>query len=537
VPGGKSEKFSRADQPSRILPSIPRPHGGSVRVHGLRVLIIDNDPAKLDVLSTDLRGLGATVGVGDQGDSGFNQAMRFMPDVVISDLVSPGETGWRFIERLRHHPLLHWTPILLLRWWETTASGDGRVLIDRLVDRVEEVLASRRVIEERIAAGQPLGERIELIGPPLLLRLLAGARLNGLLTVNDAWSVFEVRINGDQMQIRRNGVDGNSDNGIQALLQLLLCDVGRWTFRTSSSVATQKTGLSVDGSLKQAGHNLSLLFRQDALFDTAVVGRLRVEKDALLAAAATMEMSTRGITDAIIEGKSETELDVLASGNEKLMEVDRVIKILIRCGAIHLDEESPKGARRKNDSEQSIGYLLKKLSEQWTDSPLSDDNLGAAGLGSGQAVQRPNETKSFAGAYSVSNVASERIGQIRTAKPLLTQETIDLEHSDKGNPDAEDTSPVSLPRPDTTPFERPDGRILRELRDGGMDDFSGGFRRMIHDSLAPGPIDNSEKGRGPMVFALVLALLLGALLVAGVVLLADSDRRPSRPATGQSPRP
>lgn len=59
-----------------------------------------------------------------------------------------------------------------------------------------------------------------------------------------------------------------------------------------------------------------------------------------------------------------------------------------------------------------------------------------------------------------------------------------------------------------------------------------GFRPLplLHDSLVPSPREGEERGRSQLWIALALALLLGALLVAGLVVLGSSEREPPPPS-------
>ena len=78
-----------------------------------RVLIVDDDPDLCDLLSEYLAANGLTVAAAGDG-AAMRQAMaRQMPDVVVLDLMLPGEDGLSIFRRFRaeRHPPI---PVLML---------------------------------------------------------------------------------------------------------------------------------------------------------------------------------------------------------------------------------------------------------------------------------------------------------------------------------------------------------------------------------------------------------------------------------------
>ena len=86
----------------RVHPMAPLGTAGSViRLDGLRVLIVDDDPDALDLASAILGGAGATVRTGSSVPEALRALQDWRPDVLISDIEMPGEDGYSLIRKVR----------------------------------------------------------------------------------------------------------------------------------------------------------------------------------------------------------------------------------------------------------------------------------------------------------------------------------------------------------------------------------------------------------------------------------------------------
>ena len=77
---------------------VPR---GTPELAGLRVLIIDDDPAIRDALWILLGKAGMIVDTADSSAMGFARMAAVAPDAVICDILMPVEDGYGFVRRLR----------------------------------------------------------------------------------------------------------------------------------------------------------------------------------------------------------------------------------------------------------------------------------------------------------------------------------------------------------------------------------------------------------------------------------------------------
>jgi signal transduction histidine kinase len=71
---------------------------------GVRVLVVDDDPAGVDLIAQVLGQRGAEVAGCDSAASAVEMATRWRPDVVVSDIEMPEEDGYALVRRLRAMP-------------------------------------------------------------------------------------------------------------------------------------------------------------------------------------------------------------------------------------------------------------------------------------------------------------------------------------------------------------------------------------------------------------------------------------------------
>lgn len=71
---------------------------------GLRILVVDDDPHTLDLLTTALGTTGAAVASADSAERALEQLTRQGADVIVSDIAMPGEDGLWLMRRVRRLP-------------------------------------------------------------------------------------------------------------------------------------------------------------------------------------------------------------------------------------------------------------------------------------------------------------------------------------------------------------------------------------------------------------------------------------------------
>jgi signal transduction histidine kinase len=107
-------------------PDLVREGGGPSLRH-LKVLVVDDQPDSLDVVSVALMTCGADVRTCSRADEALEETRRWRPDVLIADIAMPGEDGYSLIRKVRALPERDGghTPAIALT---AHARGDDRLL-------------------------------------------------------------------------------------------------------------------------------------------------------------------------------------------------------------------------------------------------------------------------------------------------------------------------------------------------------------------------------------------------------------------------
>jgi hypothetical protein len=499
------------------------------------LLVVDTSLARTEAARAGLEELGLKVAAGGPDESGYLRALEFLPDVVLADLTTPGQPGWWLFQRFRRQPLLKSVPVLLMRWWEQ-AEGEPKVLVSRVAERTVEILAPVRVIEQRIAAGRTLADRVEVTGIPALLKLLCGARLSGVMSINDSWNVFEVGFDTGRIKsVSRRGVDGESDSGPEAFVQLLLCDAGRWSFRAASkaSRADNMQG-SLDDALNAASGQLAFLLGPAATIGEGSAGQLGVRRQLMHDVASTLSGSARQLVEALASGISPPEIDSLLVAPAELITAERAMVNLMRCGAVRPFATPGEVERDEADDRlaRAVAYLLSKIARDHHAPPPEE------------APEEPAEPEGASGTtssggkgfYQVSKVTAERVAlkaresmNVPGANVRPQVGRIDLTPGDSAKLQFEAGAPTPVLEPESMAWA---AGLRSSADEGELGDLPGAV--MPHDSLVPAPPDRKEaKSKRQMWLALALTLILGGLLVVGLVVIGSSS--PDRPGEIEGP--
>lgn len=98
--------------PAAVAPALPQaaraPRAEATRpapsIHGVRVLVVDDDRDTLETLSAVLEPRGAAVQTAASAEEGLAVFERWRPDVIVCDIGMPGTDGYQFIATIRHRP-------------------------------------------------------------------------------------------------------------------------------------------------------------------------------------------------------------------------------------------------------------------------------------------------------------------------------------------------------------------------------------------------------------------------------------------------
>jgi DNA-binding response OmpR family regulator len=84
------------------------------RRQNVRVLWADDDPMIRCVMATNLEAEGFDVQTVADGDAAYAEVTRFRPDVLVLDIMMPGQDGYAVLRALRRNPETAEVPVILL---------------------------------------------------------------------------------------------------------------------------------------------------------------------------------------------------------------------------------------------------------------------------------------------------------------------------------------------------------------------------------------------------------------------------------------
>jgi len=88
--------------------------GKLVGMPEVRILIVDDDPWILRMVSTLLEKRGYGIFTAEDGEDGVLKADQSKPDLIITDVMMPRMDGWQMVRALRSRPDLAFIPVIFL---------------------------------------------------------------------------------------------------------------------------------------------------------------------------------------------------------------------------------------------------------------------------------------------------------------------------------------------------------------------------------------------------------------------------------------
>ncbi|MBU1109229.1 MAG: PAS domain S-box protein [Candidatus Riflebacteria bacterium] len=126
---------------SSPIPSAPQkdvqlPENLSARSQPV-ILAIDDDPEALDLIDRNLSREGFTIVCASSGLEGLKIAREIQPDVILLDVVMPGESGWDILLLSKTDPLISHIPVILLTMLDDAEKGFALGAADYLIKPIE----------------------------------------------------------------------------------------------------------------------------------------------------------------------------------------------------------------------------------------------------------------------------------------------------------------------------------------------------------------------------------------------------------------
>jgi DNA-binding response OmpR family regulator len=152
-----------------------------------RVLVVDDDPDILDLISFNLSRAGFDCLLAADGASALDAIMRKPPDLVVLDIMLPGIGGLELLKRLKFDPMLRTVPVILL-----TARGEE---VDRILGLelgADDYITKPFSVREMVLRAQRVVARTRTDEAARVL-ICDGIRLDV--------ERFEVRVRGEEVRL------------------------------------------------------------------------------------------------------------------------------------------------------------------------------------------------------------------------------------------------------------------------------------------------------------------------------------------------
>ena len=98
------------------LEPTPSGHSASMNAPTLRatVLVADDEPSMLSLISQHVRTLGHTVHLAHDGEEAWEQVQTHRPDLVLLDVMMPAMSGWEVCRKIREDKSLSKTAVVMI---------------------------------------------------------------------------------------------------------------------------------------------------------------------------------------------------------------------------------------------------------------------------------------------------------------------------------------------------------------------------------------------------------------------------------------
>ncbi|MEC7521428.1 MAG: hypothetical protein VYE22_16235 [Myxococcota bacterium] len=238
----------------QLLEDEPEADDGEV-LRRRRVLLIEQNPARADVLVQELRARGALVAVADGDGNGLERARAHDPDVVVID--GSGVDGWAMpaLRKLRRDPRLRWASLLVVDAEQLWPREDTRPDVARLGAALRSLIRPDQQLAERAEREETFDTRLEMIGPSRLLRALTETGRGLKLSVTHPRARVEVDLaEGLLVGARAFEAKGDAElaEGPGALAALLGLGSGRVRVERKDAPSAANVMAPVDDAIAQA---------------------------------------------------------------------------------------------------------------------------------------------------------------------------------------------------------------------------------------------------------------------------------------------
>lgn len=215
------------------------------------VLIVDDEYAGRQTLESVLEGEGYSLQMAENGPQAIEKAKKYLPDVILLDLMMPGMTGFEVCQRIRNDPQVAEIPIIVL-----TALDDRESMLSALKAGADDFISKpfdRHELRARLIGITRLNRYHKLVEERAKLREANAQLLSAYEATIEGWSraldLRDKETEGHSQRVTKLTVELAAEFGMneEQLLHIrrgaLLHDIGKLGVPDS---ILHKTGLLSD---------------------------------------------------------------------------------------------------------------------------------------------------------------------------------------------------------------------------------------------------------------------------------------------------
>lgn len=235
-----------------MLDAEPGPEVEAAPLEGLRVLLVDTDPARADALAQELRARKVVVSVADASGRGLERAKGLDPEIVIVDAAGIEGPGFDVLRAIRRDLRLRWASMLVAPWDEIWPDPESIPDVARLAERITPLVVHDRQLAHRAKTETAFDTRLEATGPCRLLRILTAAGEPVHVTVRSRTGSIEVDVAEGLVVGAQGNSSGQIVEGIAALATMLAMGSARVHVERRANPTTANLMAPVEEALARA---------------------------------------------------------------------------------------------------------------------------------------------------------------------------------------------------------------------------------------------------------------------------------------------
>lgn len=233
------------------------PSAGEEDIAGLRILLADDDTARADAVTQELRERGVTVVVTDldPASTRFARLRQLDPAILLIGEQQARGVGYELMRKLRRDSRLRWSSLLVVRWNEVWTEESPVPAVERIIGTLATLAEPEQSARQRADAGVQFDTRLEIMGPARLLRALASTTRALRVTVSNPRLQVQIDLaQGLVVGAVAHTLDESTRvlEGVTALAGLLVLSSGRVSITPVEQPATANVMATVDVALNQA---------------------------------------------------------------------------------------------------------------------------------------------------------------------------------------------------------------------------------------------------------------------------------------------